>query len=386
MNGDSLAFLTVVVLLVSSVCPAAQGDAVHCLLEGQRDFDGLSDVLEVQLPDETRGYSNVTVTGWIFPRVPAGPVRNRYIVTVPFRFDLGMMSNVDNARPLDTTGPLVGSLYTQNADGGWSGKTVSSPEPLKADRWTHVAMTYDGETIRLFMDGAEVAAVAETGALSQDGRTTRGTVGCRVLWWGNSSFWAGLLHDVRIHGVALPAEAIGELAASTPAIPPADRVFRSDGPPVWVFNGELEGTYRASKERAFPLHWYGSLWGDARGRWQKDTDYAHAGEAALMIECDALTLGGISFHQSDARIALVPGRTYTLSAWMRSDFDVEVEMGIRADGPSPMKRFRAVRRWQEYTLRTTHTGLTSSGFIIFYYMSKRPGNLVIDDVELTVEE
>ena len=374
-----------VLIAVAMACGAGRKRAFVQLVKGTRDFDGRSDVVEVTLPEEVRGLAQVTVGGWIYPRVPKGAVWNRYILTEPYRLDLEMASNSEDAGVLDTMGPLAGSLYTQNADGGWSMKRVVSGGPLEADRWSHVAMTYDQKMLRLFVDGEEVAAREETGALSEDRRTTRAAVGCLASWWQNSEFWAGLLRDVRMYDRGLSAQEIAKLASRRPAAPPTTRVFRSDGPPVWVLNGGLEGEYKNDKARAFPPQWYGSIWGKAKGRWKKETNYAHSGEAVLMIECDALPVGGISFYQG-ARLPMVPGRTYILSAWMRSDFDVDVVMGINAGGPAFDKRIKAVRRWQKYTMRKTYTGVTSSGFVIFYYASMRSGNLVIDDIELTVED
>ena len=105
-----------------------------------------------------------------------------------------------------------------------------------------------------------------------------------------------------------------------------------------------------------------------------------------MMEVEEMPSGGMSFYQPRARIALVPGRTYVLSAWMRSDFDVDVSMGFHTGSTGFTQRFSTVRRWQKYTFRETYTGVTTSGCIIFYYNSKRAGNLVIDAVELTVAD
>jgi len=375
-----------VLLAVTFACGAGRRAEFRQLVKGMRDFDGRSDVVEVTLPDEVRGLAQVTVAGWVYPRVPKGAVWNRYILTEPYRLNLMMVSNAEDAAALDTTGPLAGSLYTQNADGGWSMKQVVSGEPLEADRWSHVAMTYDRKMLRLFVDGKEVAARQETGALSEDARTTKAALGCHASWWQQSEFWAGLLRDVRMYGRALPPQEIAKLAARHPAAPPKKRVFRSDGPPLWVLNGGLEGAYKDHKMYNYPNQWYGSIWGKAKGRWRKDSDYPHSGEAALMMECDQMPSGGMSFYQGGARIPMVPGRTYTLTAWMRSDFDVEAGMGISADGGGVSQNVKTVRRWQKYTMRKTYTGITSSGFLIFYYASRRPGNLVIDDVELTVED
>ena len=69
--------------------------------------------------------------------------------------------------------------------------------------------------------------------------------------------------------------------------------------------------------------------------------------------------------------------------------DVRIAMnnvGICGSDLNYYKQVNTVRRWQKYTLTETYTGVTDSGFVIFYYASKRPGNLAIDDVELTVRD
>jgi hypothetical protein len=370
----------------TGVCAAGEVAAAHQLLKAKRDFDGVADVVEMKLPNTVRTCDQMTVTAWIYPRVVGGAIWNRGIVTESYRLQLYMESNSEDALALETMGPLVCSLYTADDGDRWSYKRIQSPTRLKPNRWLHVAMTYDRKNLRLYIDGKQVASRPETGRLSPDVRTTQAVVGSTAHWWGNTDFWSGLLCDVNMYERSLGAQYITALAKKRPAIPSAAKTFRSDSSPRWVANGELEGKYRNHTTRSFPMQWYGSNWGNAKCRWLKDADYPHSGKAALMIACDEITTGGISFYQPGARIPLVPGQTYTLSAWMRSDFDIEAQIAISGAGADLAASVKTVRRWQKYTMTGTYTGLTSSGFIIFYYASKRPGNLVIDDIKLVVQE
>jgi hypothetical protein len=47
---------------------------------------------------------------------------------------------------------------------------ITMPQPLVRGAWTHLAGTYDGQTIRLYVDGEEVASRAYTGAIGNNTR------------------------------------------------------------------------------------------------------------------------------------------------------------------------------------------------------------------------
>jgi hypothetical protein len=79
---------------------------------------------------------------------------------------------------------------------------LRAPSALPLNAWSHVAGTYDGVTMRLYVNGVEVANQAQTGALAL--ATGPLTIG------GNAGGenWTGLIDEVRIYSRALSASEI----------------------------------------------------------------------------------------------------------------------------------------------------------------------------------
>ena len=71
---------------------------------------------------------------------------------------------------------------------------------LTTNAWTHVAATYDGADMRLYIDGKEVAKAAKTGNLDTDNKV--------AVWIGDQppaggGPFDGLIDDVRLFARAL---------------------------------------------------------------------------------------------------------------------------------------------------------------------------------------
>ena len=77
---------------------------------------------------------------------------------------------------------------------------------LTTGAWLHVAGTYDGSTMRLYLNGAE-----QTGAVSVSGAVGAGD-GIHLSWSGGDGALDGLLDDVRVYNRALSAAEIAGLA------------------------------------------------------------------------------------------------------------------------------------------------------------------------------
>ena len=76
---------------------------------------------------------------------------------------------------------------------------VSGPTANPVNAWTHVALTYDGSTLRLYVNSTQVATRAATGAI----QTTT-----NPLWIGGNTpygeYFQGLIDEVRVYNRALP--------------------------------------------------------------------------------------------------------------------------------------------------------------------------------------
>ena len=70
--------------------------------------------------------------------------------------------------------------------------------PLNA--WSHLAATYDGTTMRIFVNGTQAATPAATGTLPKS--TGEVWIGGNNVW---SEWFAGLIDKVRVYNRALTA-------------------------------------------------------------------------------------------------------------------------------------------------------------------------------------
>jgi hypothetical protein len=90
----------------------------------------------------------------------------------------------------------------------WSHQVTAS-EPLPVGRWVHLAATFDGEVMRLYMDGIERGSLKRAGKVGANQSPL--VLGNYEV--GNRAHFIGLLDDVRLYRRALSAEEIRENAA-----------------------------------------------------------------------------------------------------------------------------------------------------------------------------
>jgi hypothetical protein len=111
----------------------------------------------------------------------------------------------------ETATTLAYSLYANDGN-PWPSITVrvgtadreaigTSAPPLNA--WTHLAATYDGANLRLYVNGVQVGALAQTGNMVTSTRALR--IGGNTVW---GEYFNGLIDDVRIYNRALSAAEI----------------------------------------------------------------------------------------------------------------------------------------------------------------------------------
>jgi hypothetical protein len=127
-------------------------------------------------------------------------------------------------------GACTAAMVTLRADGTLmpvailSGGQVGfvSGAALPLGTWSHVAVTYDGSMLRLFVNGAEAGSRAATGTLLAVSPAQPGIL-------GGASAFAGVLDDVRLYRRGVSAAEIAQDMAR-PVEP--ERSFPVDTPPI----------------------------------------------------------------------------------------------------------------------------------------------------------
>jgi hypothetical protein len=85
---------------------------------------------------------------------------------------------------------------------------MNNPIELPQNQWSHVAVTYDGQALRLYLNGQLLQEVKATGQLSATELPLR--LGADST---GASRFVGLMEDARVYRRALSVEEIGAVMA-----------------------------------------------------------------------------------------------------------------------------------------------------------------------------
>lgn len=114
----------------------------------------------------------------------------------------------------------AGNLAAMIGSGfGGTGVYLQSPLTLTAHRWVHIAMTFDGDTMSLYQDGAIVRRARGVTAYTAGDSATPMVIGYRSD--GNAEYFQGAVDEVRLYDYAL-----------TPAQIKA--IYAADGGQTWT--------------------------------------------------------------------------------------------------------------------------------------------------------
>jgi hypothetical protein len=135
----------------------------------------------------------MTLEAWVFPTAAPTTWSTVLMKEQAGTFTYTLYAGSPSGRPY---GYFNGGA-TQTTEHG-----VEGPASLPLNTWTHLATTYDGSRLRLYVNGVEVASAAFTGSIATSGGAFR--IGGNSIW---GEFFEGFIDEIRIYDRALePAE------------------------------------------------------------------------------------------------------------------------------------------------------------------------------------
>jgi hypothetical protein len=175
-------------------------------------FDGVDDYVRIEPSSSLDVTSQITVEAWVYPRA--------YVD-----------SNGDNSHIISRCALNGGHIYVLQMYSPTSAKAGYSVNPnpphhassadLPLNTWTHLAMTYDGATVKLYINGEFDSSYAQSGLIETTSNWL--AFGCKPTGpQGGSGTYAylnGIIDEVRIYNRALSQQEIQTDMGGLPSPP-----------------------------------------------------------------------------------------------------------------------------------------------------------------------
>jgi chitodextrinase len=152
---------------------------------GALSFNGVNNLVQIAGSASVNVSAAMTLEAWIFPTA----AQSGWRTIVQREVDAYSLNASSDAGSLF---PAGGGTFS--GSGTWIYGNAASP----VNAWTHVALTYDGAMLRLYVNGAQVASQARTGSVQTNTLPLR--IGGNVPY---GEYFQGLIDEVRIYNRAL---------------------------------------------------------------------------------------------------------------------------------------------------------------------------------------
>jgi Concanavalin A-like lectin/glucanases superfamily/Viral BACON domain len=158
---------------------------------GGLQFDGVNDWVTVADANSLDLTTGMTLEAWVRPAALGTVWRTVVLKEQPGQLVYALYAGTDTAsRP-------SGHVFTT------SDRALLGPSALPLNTWSHLAMTWDGLSLRVYVNGAQVSSSALTGTARTSTSPLR--IGGNAVWpeWFN-----GIIDEVRVYNRALTAAEI----------------------------------------------------------------------------------------------------------------------------------------------------------------------------------
>ena len=196
-------------------------------------FDGVNDWVTVPDSSSLDLTTAMTLEAWVYPTALGATWRTVLFKEAGGNYAYGAYASTGTSRP------------SANAVTGGADHDLRGTAALPLNAWSHLATTYDGSTLRLFVNGTQVGSQAASGPL---------TVSTGVLRIGGNNIWpewfTGRIDEVRVYNRALTA---GEITndMNAPAAPDTtDPTVSTVSPAANATNIAIDATVRATFSEA----------------------------------------------------------------------------------------------------------------------------------------
>ncbi len=166
-------------------------------------FNGTSGMVTIADKASLDLTNAMTLSAWVNPSASTS-WRTVFMKEAGATLAYGLYSSDDNS---------LTSIYVRT---NGSDKMTTGPSALPVNTWSHLAATYDGSNLRLYVNGTLVRTAAATGAMAPSTGALR--IGGNSIW---GEYFAGLIDEAHVYNRALSASEIATdmNGSSTPAGP-----------------------------------------------------------------------------------------------------------------------------------------------------------------------
>ena len=151
---------------------------------GALTFDGTNDIVTINDASALRLTNTMTLEAWVSSTTSTG-WRSVLLKEIPGDLSYALYGNTGTNRP----GVQITTTTAADARGA---------AQLPLNTWVHMAATYDGATLKLYLNGALVSSKAAAGTLRASTNPLR--IGGNLIW---GEYFKGQIDDVRIYNSVL---------------------------------------------------------------------------------------------------------------------------------------------------------------------------------------